>query len=118
VTHEDFEQSLEGTEEILLMTTGRISGRETSRPVWFVRDRGKLFLLPGNGLDSQWYKNILTTPTIRLSARGVSYETTAQPVASPEVVDWVVEAFEAKYGARQIEALYPQRNAAVEVAMT
>ena len=34
----DFENALNDTNEVELTTTGRTSGRESSRPVWFVRE--------------------------------------------------------------------------------
>jgi hypothetical protein len=66
----DFRNALKDTNEIELTTTGRISGRQSSRPVWFVLEGGTLCLLPVTGSDSQWYKNVLKTPTIRLAAGG------------------------------------------------
>jgi hypothetical protein len=60
----DFENALDSTSEIELTTTGRVSGRETSRPVWFIRRDEKLYLLPVTGSRSQWYKNLLKTPAI------------------------------------------------------
>jgi hypothetical protein len=37
-------------------------------PVWFVLEGEKLFLLPVHGSDTQWYKNVLKKPTIRIDA--------------------------------------------------
>jgi len=83
-TLEDFEDSLEKSREIALITTGRISGHDTSRPVGFVREGEALYLLAGNGLDSQWYKNVLKTPAIRMEAHGVTYEASAHAMEKPE----------------------------------
>jgi hypothetical protein len=69
----DFENALNNTNEIELTTTGRTSGRESSRPVWFVRQRENLYLLPVTGSDSQWYKNVLKTPAIRLAAGSAAF---------------------------------------------
>jgi len=49
VAFTDFENALNSTSGIELTTTGRVSGRETSRPVWFVRRGEKLYLLPVTG---------------------------------------------------------------------
>jgi hypothetical protein len=83
-----------------------------------VREGETLYLLAGNGLDSQWYKNVLKTPAIRMQAHGVTYEASAHATEKPEDVQWVVEAFRAKYGAGQIAALYPRTDAAVRIDLT
>jgi len=43
--------------EINISVIGRKSGRTISNPVWFVLDGDKLYLLPVQGSDTQWYKN-------------------------------------------------------------
>jgi deazaflavin-dependent oxidoreductase (nitroreductase family) len=110
----EFQPALLNSEELQLTTVGRRSGRDSSRPVWFVLDGERMYLLPGDGTDSQWYKNLLHTPTIRLSARGTTQSATSTPITEPSAVSAVVEAFEEKYGRRQIEALYPRREVAVQ----
>jgi deazaflavin-dependent oxidoreductase (nitroreductase family) len=79
--NEEFSKALESTREIELTATGRKSGREISIPVGFVRDGEKLYLVPVNGSDSDWYKNVLKTPTIRLDAAGA--QLTARAVLIP-----------------------------------
>jgi deazaflavin-dependent oxidoreductase (nitroreductase family) len=110
-----FEQALERTNEIELTTTGRISGREISHPVYFVRQGEKLALLPVRGSDSHWYKNVLKTPTIRLAARGTESRATATPITDPAQVQEVVERFRAKYGAGTVKTYYAKLDVAVEV---
>jgi hypothetical protein len=53
---------------------GRKSGRTISIPVWFVLEGEKLYLLPVQGSDTQWYKNALKNPWIRIDARGAEAE--------------------------------------------
>jgi hypothetical protein len=102
VAFADFEKALNNAGEIGLTTIGRISGRETSRPVWFVRRGEKLYLLTVTGSQSQRYKNLLKTPAIRLAADGTQYSTTGNPVTDPGKVVQVVNDFRAKYGARDV----------------
>jgi uncharacterized pyridoxamine 5'-phosphate oxidase family protein len=71
----DFKTALGNTSELELTTIGRKSGREISRPVWFVQQGDKLYLLPVAGSGSQWYKNLLQNPTIRLAAGEAQYST-------------------------------------------
>lgn len=113
----EFETALESTDEVDLTTTGRVSGRLTSRPVWFVRQGGKLFLLPVSGSQSQWYKNLLTTPAIRLTASGSEYGVNATPVTAADDVRQVIERFRAKYGAGEVAKYYPDPDVAVEIAL-
>ena len=50
--------------------------------MWFVRDGETLYLVPVRGSDSDWYKNLLKTPTIRLAANGARLNATATPDAA------------------------------------
>jgi len=59
--------------QIKISVVGRKSGRTISIPVWFVVEGDKLHLLPVQGSDTQWYKNVLKNPSIRISARGEVY---------------------------------------------
>lgn len=71
-------------------------------------DNQTLFLIPGDGADSQWYKNVLQTPRIRLSAQGTEQIAQATPITDSNGVTRIVEAFQDKYGRRQMAALYPK----------
>jgi deazaflavin-dependent oxidoreductase (nitroreductase family) len=114
----DFEAALNKTNEIQLGTTGRVSGHETSHPVWFVQHDDKLYLLPLTGSASQWYKNLLKTPSLHLTAQGRDYRATAHPITDPDEVHHVVDDFRAKYGARDVADYYPNADVAVEVPLT
>jgi len=46
------------------------SGQDISRPVWFVHEDKKLYLLPVQGSDTNWYRNVLKNPTVKNSAYG------------------------------------------------
>jgi deazaflavin-dependent oxidoreductase (nitroreductase family) len=118
MANEEFGQALEATQEIELTVTGRKSGREISIPVWFVRDGDKMYLVPVNGSDSDWYKNVLNEPTIRLASGGVQLTARATPVTDPARVGEILDMFQAKYGARDVERYYPKQDAAVEVPLT
>jgi hypothetical protein len=114
----DFEDALNDTDEIDVIVTGRSSGRESSRPVWFVRQEEVVYLVPVYGSDTQWYRNVLEHPDIRLSAGGSDYKARATPITNPAEVDRIVEMFRAKHGSGDIEAYYPKHDVAVEVRLT
>jgi nitroimidazol reductase NimA-like FMN-containing flavoprotein (pyridoxamine 5'-phosphate oxidase superfamily) len=66
----DFSSALQGANQVEITVTGRTSGRSLSYPVWFALDGDTLYLIPVRGSDTEWYKNLRKTPTIRLQARG------------------------------------------------
>ena len=68
--------------QIKLSVIGRKSGKIISIPVWFVLEGEKLYLLPVQGSDTQWYKNILQKPSIRIDARGAEGEFRATPITN------------------------------------
>lgn len=113
----DFETALGRTGEIELTTTGRATGRAISVPVAFVRQGETLYLLPYAGSDTNWYKNVRKTPTIRLAAGGATYRARATPITDPAWVGEVVEMFRAKYGARDVGAYFKKADVAVEVPL-
>jgi deazaflavin-dependent oxidoreductase (nitroreductase family) len=117
LANEEFIKALESSREIELTVTGRRSGREISFPVWFVREGEKLYLVPITGSDSDWYKNVLKTPAIRLAAGEARLTGGATPVTDPAEVGAILEAFRARYGARDVAAYYPKQDAALEVPL-
>jgi hypothetical protein len=60
-------------------------------------DGDNLYLLPVHGSDTQWYKNVLKNPTIRVKARSAEAEFKAVPIANASQVSSVVEKFREKY---------------------
>jgi deazaflavin-dependent oxidoreductase (nitroreductase family) len=113
----DLQAALSTTNEVELTTTGRKSGRQISCPVWFVQQGDKLDLLPVVGSDSQWYKNLLSNPAIRLAAGDAQSTAKATPVTDPARVSEVVASFRAKYGADNVAQYYPKPDMAVEVGL-
>ncbi len=101
--------------QIKISVTGRKSGQTISIPVWFVVEGDKLHLLPVQGSDTQWYKNVLQNPTIRVDARGVGAEFRAASVTGAKAVKSVVEKFREKYGARDVKKYYSKFDVAVVV---
>ena len=99
--------------EINLTVTGRKSGRAISIPVWFVLEDDKLYLLPVQGSDTQWYKNVLNNQKIRIAARGAEAEVKVVPVTDATQVSSVVEKFRAKYGINDVKKYYSKFDVAV-----
>ena len=103
--------------EINITVTGRKSGRAISIPVWFALEDDKLYLLPVQGSDTQWYKNVLKNPRIRIDARGAEAEFQAIPITDAKQVSSVVEKFRAKYGTSDVRKYYSKFDVAVLAQM-
>ena len=106
---------LSRSSEINITVTGRRSGRAISNPIWFVfdKDEDKLYLLPVQGSDTQWYKNVLKNPSIRIGASGAQSEFQAVPITDAARVSSVVEKFREKYGAGDVKKYYSKFDVAV-----
>jgi hypothetical protein len=115
---DELKSALQDANEVELTVTGRKSGNESSRPIWFVLEDEKVLLLPVGGSDANWYRNIQKTPTIGLNASGAELRADAKPTEDPATVGHVAEAFGEKYGADKVKEYYPNLNAAVEVPLT
>jgi len=99
--------------EIKITVTGRKSGRTISIPVWFVLEDDKLYLLPVQGSDTQWYKNVLKNPMIRIDARDAGSEVKVVLVTVALQVSSVVEKFRDKYGTNDVKKYYSKFDVAV-----
>jgi len=99
--------------EINISVTGRKSGRAISIPIWFVLEGETLYLLPVQGSDTQWYKNVLQNPSIRIEVRGTEAKLQAVPITDATGVSSVVEKFRAKYGANDVKKYYSKFDVAV-----
>ncbi|MGA9801682.1 MAG: nitroreductase/quinone reductase family protein [Terriglobales bacterium] len=101
--------------EINITVVGRKSGKTISIPVWFALEGEKLYLLPVQGSETQWYRNLLKSPAIRIDARGVGAELRATPVIDAKAVKAVVEKFRDKYGVKDVKKYYAKFDVAVVI---
>jgi deazaflavin-dependent oxidoreductase (nitroreductase family) len=117
MANQQFTRALDASSELELTVTGRTSGREISIPVWFVRDGDTLYLVPVNGSDSDWYKNVLKRPTIRLSNGNTGLSARATPITESAKVEQILEKFRAKYGPDDVAAYYRKHDVGAEVLL-
>lgn len=103
---------LSRSNEITISVTGRKSGRTISNPIWFVFEDGTLYLLPVKGSDTQWYKNVIANPKVRIDAGGANAELKLNPVTDANQVSSVVDKFRAKYTAGDVRKYYSKFDAA------
>lgn len=113
----EFEKLLATTRELEITVTGRKSGRKISAPVWFVHEGETLYLLPVRGSDSHWYKNVLRTPTMTISAGRTNITAKPKPITDVKKVREVVEKFRAKYGVEEIKKYYSKFDVCVEIRL-
>ena len=113
--NDDLKDRLSRYREIKITVTGRRSGRKISNPVWFVFEDDTLYLVPVEGSDTQWYKNVLKNPAISIDARGAEAEFKAVPLTDKKQVSSIVEKFREKYGAGDVKKYYSKFDVAVVV---
>jgi deazaflavin-dependent oxidoreductase (nitroreductase family) len=114
---DDLKDRLARYRQIKITVVGRKSGKTISIPVWFVLEREKLYLLPVQGSDTQWYKNVLQKPSIRIDARSAEAGFQAVPLTDAKGVKSVVEKFREKYGAKDVKKYYSKFDVAVVVEL-
>jgi|SRR5690349_13428939 deazaflavin-dependent oxidoreductase (nitroreductase family) len=110
---DDLRDRLSRYREINLTVTGRKSGRAITNPVWFVLEDEKLYLLPVSGSDTQWYKNVLENPSIRIDARDAAGEFKAVSITDARQASSIVEKFRKKYGRGDVKKYYSKFDVAV-----
>ena len=104
--------------QIKISVIGRKSGKTISIPVWFVLEGEKLYLLPVQGSETQWYKNVLKNPAIRIDARGAEAGFRAAPIIDAKTGNSVIEKFRGKYGAGDVKKYYSKFDVAVVIELT
>ena len=111
----DLHQILNKVYEITLSVKGRKSTRDIPRPVWFVHEGNTLYLLPVQGSDTNWYKNLLVDPTLKISVNGLETSTRGKLITDSDRVDDIVRKFISKYS--EVKKYYTKFDVAVEVLL-
>ena len=117
MSKDDLHQRLDRASEITLSVKGRKSSRDIPRPVWFVHEGNTLYLLPVQGSDTNWYKNLLANPILKVSINGVETSAEGKPTIDSNRVDDIVRKFKSKYGEGEVKKYYPKPDVAVEVPL-
>jgi len=117
VKNSELKDRLARYREIKLSVTGRKSGRTISIPVWFVLEDEKLYLLPVRGSETQWFRNVLNNPQIRIDARGIETGLRVKPITERNTVQSVIDKFREKYGAKDVKKYYSKFDVAALVEL-
>ena len=113
----DLHRRLNSVNEITLSVKGRKSGKNIPRPVWFAYEGNTLYLLPVQGSDTSWYKNLLVDPTLKISVNGIEISARGKPITDSNGVDDIVRKFKSKYGEGDVKRYYTKFDVAVEVTL-
>jgi hypothetical protein len=111
----DIHQKLDRASEITLSVKGRKSGKDIPRPVWFVHEDNIVYLLPVQGTDTNWYKNMLAGSMLNISVNGIKVPATGKPITDSNGIDEVVRKFKSTYGEGDVKKYYTKFDVAVEV---
>ena len=111
----DLHRRLNSANEITVSVKGRKSGKNIPRPVWFAYEGNTLYLLPVQGSDTSWYKNLLVDPTLKISLNGIEISARGKPITDSNRVDDIVRKFKSKYGEGDVKRYYTKFDVAVEV---
>jgi deazaflavin-dependent oxidoreductase (nitroreductase family) len=117
VAAEEFKEALRDANQVDLTVTGRKSGNETTRPIWFILEGDRVVLMPVGGKGANWYRNVVANPEVGLAASGAEARVTAKPTEDADAVADAIEKFGEKYGADKVKEYYPGQDSAVEVPL-
>ncbi len=67
-----------------LTTTGRVTGREHTIEIWFAHRDGVVYLLAGDGANSDWCRNIAADDRVTFAIEGEVVGRHARPVTDPD----------------------------------
>ena len=110
---ETLRDQLSRNQEIQISVTGRKSGRAISIPVWFVSEGDKLYLLPVQGSDTQWYKNVQKNPSLKIDAGRATATIKVSATTDAKQVSSIVEKFRSKYGPTNVKKYYSKFDVAL-----
>jgi hypothetical protein len=82
-----------------------------------VHEGNTLYLLPVQGSDTNWYKNFLADPTLKISVNGAEMTVRGRPITDRNRVGDIVKKFKSRYGEGDVKKYYAKFDAAVEVPL-
>jgi deazaflavin-dependent oxidoreductase (nitroreductase family) len=108
VTPEDL-AALRKAEEIVLVTTGRRSGRPHAVTLWSAYEDGALWLRTDS--DADWYRNLVADPRCRVRFDGHEVDATYEPIADrARGLRQLIDLWRKKYGNEWVGDWYVERG--------
>lgn len=74
-------------------------------------------MLPVQGSGTNWYKNLLVDPTLKISVNGVEILAIGKLITDSNRVDEITRKFKSKYGEAEVKKYYTKFDAAVGVTL-
>jgi deazaflavin-dependent oxidoreductase (nitroreductase family) len=115
-----FEQTLRGLGDeafCYLTTVGRRSGRRHTIEIWFALHGTTLYMLAGGGRNSDWVRNLIETPSVRVRIGRRTFAGRARVVADGAEKRRARRLLPAKYQPGYDEDLSEWRRTALPVAV-
>jgi deazaflavin-dependent oxidoreductase (nitroreductase family) len=110
------EKAVKSNQEIVVTSLGRKSKNEISTPLWFVPMGDKIFLLPMEGTHSNWYKNVESSPSIKIKIGDYEKQgVKPRVVKNKELIQTVLERFREKYTFAEVAKYYKVFDVTVEI---
>jgi deazaflavin-dependent oxidoreductase (nitroreductase family) len=80
-----------------LTTTGRKTGKQHTRPIWFVVSDGKILVQAGDDGKADWYQNLMKSPIATARQGDLTFRVRGRPVDDPARVAAIHRLFLDKY---------------------
>jgi deazaflavin-dependent oxidoreductase (nitroreductase family) len=77
-------KDLASEEYCYLTTTGRVTGRPHEIEIWFGMNGNTIYLLSGGGNKSDWVKNFLKNPSVKVRIGNHTFAGTARIVSTEQ----------------------------------
>jgi len=93
-----------------LTTVGRVSGRLHTIEIWFAHRESTIYLLSGGGDRSDWVRNLIRFPVVRVGVGSGEYVGMGRIVTDPQEDRMARDAVHDKY-AGSFDECYPATGA-------
>jgi deazaflavin-dependent oxidoreductase (nitroreductase family) len=100
-----------------LTTVGRVTGRPHTIEIWFTLRASTVYMLSGGGDRSDWIRNLIHTPEVRVRVGGHEYPGLGRIVTEPDEERLARDAVYHKYVVRYRGDLTDWREKALPVAV-
>jgi deazaflavin-dependent oxidoreductase (nitroreductase family) len=100
-----------------LTTLGRVTGRPHVIEIWFTYRESTIYLLSGGGDRSDWVRNLIHTPEVRVRAGDHLYAGLGRVVSDPKEVRLARDSVFDKYVVRYSGDLTRWREMALPIAI-
>lgn len=81
---------------MVITTSGRKSGKQYSTPIGYIYDGDDLISLNPNGV-SNWYRNVLSKPDVKLNIKGVDYSARGEHITDQKEKERLFEIYKRDY---------------------